>query len=201
MNDSLQFSRILETVFTPSDIEEERLDFGTLVKDYYASLYRFALSLSQNEANASDLTQQTFYLWATKGHQLRDFSKIKSWLFTTLRRGFLNSRRHETRFPHHEIDSVDTELPQITSDIVSQMDGVAVMQALMQVEERCRVPLTLFYLENHSYREMAEILNAPIGTVMSRISRGKQRLRRILAEANKKIDKNLNHQMKGNNHE
>jgi RNA polymerase sigma-70 factor (ECF subfamily) len=56
-------------------------------------LYRFAISLTRSEADVCDLAQQTFYKWATKGHQLRDPTKVKSWLFTTLHRGFLESRR------------------------------------------------------------------------------------------------------------
>jgi RNA polymerase sigma-70 factor (ECF subfamily) len=62
------------------------LDFEKLVEDYHMPLYRFALSLSRKESDAADLTQQTFYLWASKGHQLRDASKVKTWLFTSLYR-------------------------------------------------------------------------------------------------------------------
>src|SRR5512134_3657493 len=55
--------------------------FETLVSEHYEPLYRFALSLTRAESDAADLTQQTFYVWATKGHQLRDASKVKAWLF------------------------------------------------------------------------------------------------------------------------
>jgi hypothetical protein len=57
-------------------------DFEQIVSQHYKPLYRFAVSLTRTEAYACDLTQQTFYIWATKGHQLRDRSKGKSWLFT-----------------------------------------------------------------------------------------------------------------------
>jgi RNA polymerase sigma-70 factor (ECF subfamily) len=56
---------------------------------YYEPLYQFAFSLARDEADACDLTQQTFCIWAAKGHQLRDASKVKTWLFTTLHREFL----------------------------------------------------------------------------------------------------------------
>ena len=69
-------------------------DFETVVAGYYEPLYRFAISLTRSEADACDLAQQTFYMWATKGHQLRDPSKVKSWLFTTLHRAFLESAPH-----------------------------------------------------------------------------------------------------------
>jgi RNA polymerase sigma-70 factor (ECF subfamily) len=66
-------------------------DFEQLVDRYYAALYRFALSLARSASEAGDLTQQTFYLWAAKGHQLRDRSKVKSWLFTTLYREYVST--------------------------------------------------------------------------------------------------------------
>jgi RNA polymerase sigma factor (sigma-70 family) len=158
------------------------LSFDQLVADHYEGLYRFALSLSQREADACDLVQQTFLRWATKGSQLRDLSKVKTWLFTTLHREFLGSRRRAVRFPHHEVESVEHELPPVESTIIRQMDGALVMQALGQVEEIYRAPMTLFYLEDHPYHEIAEILEIPIGTVMSRLSRGKNQLRNILKQ-------------------
>ena len=162
-----------------------------MVHSYYESLYRFALSLTQREEDACDLTQETFYRWATKGAQLRDKSKVKSWLFTTLYREFLGSRRRQTRFPHFEIEAVDRELPALQPRTVGVMDAATVVQALLQIEESYRAPLTLFYLEEHSYREIAEILEVPIGTVMSRLSRGKAQLRHVLADkttqSNRKI--------------
>jgi DNA-directed RNA polymerase specialized sigma24 family protein len=64
-------------------------EFEKLVNLYYRDLYRFGLSLTGNEADACDLTQETFYTWATKGHQLKSPEKVKTWLFTTLHRQFL----------------------------------------------------------------------------------------------------------------
>ncbi|MBI4664741.1 MAG: RNA polymerase sigma factor [Verrucomicrobia bacterium] len=154
-----------------------------MVNRYYEPLYRFALSLTQREEEACDLTQETFYRWASKGTQLRDRSKAKTWLFTTLYREHLGSRRRQTRFPHYELETVDRELPATSPEMVREMDGAIVLRALRQVEETYRAPLSLFYLEDHSYREIAEILEIPIGTVMSRLSRGKAELRRLLADS------------------
>ena len=67
------------------------LDLEAVVGRFYASLYRFALSLTKNEAEAGDLTQQTFFILAQRSHQIRDTSKVKCWLFTTLRREFLRA--------------------------------------------------------------------------------------------------------------
>jgi len=153
-------------------------NFDDVVNVHYEGLYRFALSLVRSEADACDLVQQTFYRWATKGDQLRDLTKVKSWLFTTLHREFLGRRRHEDKFPKVEISLVDEgELTAVAASPDKQLDGATVMAALQRLEETYRAPLALFYLEDHSYREIAEILEVPIGTVMSRISRGKVLLR------------------------
>ena len=161
-------------------MDEPSID--SLVERFYRSLYHFALSLAHSEAAAADLTQETYYLWASRGHQLRDATKVKSWLFTTLHREFLRRQRHSNRFPHHETSSVEHELPVVAPTVVDELDAAVVMQALQRVEERYRVPLALFYLEDFSYKEIAEALDLPVGTVMSRLARGKARLRAFLGE-------------------
>lgn len=146
-------------------------------------LYRFGLSLSRSESDAFDLTQQTFYLWASKGHQLRDTSKVKTWLFTTLYREFLGQKRRAERFVEtDENETLLAEPAQIPASVVNDIDAVIVQKALHQLDERYRAPLSLFYMEQHSYREIAEVLDLPIGTVMSRISRGKAELRTRLSD-------------------
>jgi RNA polymerase sigma factor (sigma-70 family) len=154
-------------------------DFQQLVDRHYAPLYRFALSLAKSEADAADLTQQTFFLWASKGEQLRDSSKAKSWLFTTLYREFLSRCRHETRFPKVELRDAPEEAVSIVPNM-DVFDGVSIMKTLGEVEEPFRAALTLFYLEQFSYQEIANVLGVPIGTVMSRLSRGKAQLRKRL---------------------
>src|SRR5215831_242639 len=155
-------------------------NFEQIVSEHYESLYRFAFSLTQAEADAWDLTQQTFYLWSTKGHQLRDFSKVKGWLFTTLHRVFLAARKRQTRFPHFELTESQPDLPVITPQVANQLDSGEVVRALTQLDEIYRGPIALFYLEDYSYQEIADILGTPIGTVKSRIARGLMQLRRIL---------------------
>jgi RNA polymerase sigma factor (sigma-70 family) len=159
------------------------IDNDELVEEFYQPLFRFALSLSKAEPDAVDLVQQTFLRWAQKGHQLRDEKKVKSWLFTTLHREFLGSRRRQTKFPHIDMEKAESELPNIASDVVDKLDAGIVMEALQKVDEKFRSALALFYLKDHSYKEIASVLDIPIGTVMSRISRGKSQLRDILARA------------------
>src|SRR5262245_34776916 len=85
--------------------------FDAIVSEHYEPLFRFAMSLTQSESDAWDLTQQTFYVWATKGHQLRDITKVKTWLFTTLHRAFLKGRHRQNRFSHLELEEFTERLP------------------------------------------------------------------------------------------
>ncbi|MDX2226993.1 MAG: RNA polymerase sigma factor [Verrucomicrobiae bacterium] len=166
-------------------------EFESIVTAHYEPLYRFALSLAKCQSRACDLTQETFLIFAQKGAGIRDRSKIKSWLFTTLRREFLGERRHETRFPHEEVGEVEHELPTLTPDMAAQLDAADLVASLQELDEDFRMPLTLFYLEDVSYREIAEILEIPIGTVMSRLSRGKTLLRKSLEKSRLKAQSNL----------
>jgi RNA polymerase sigma-70 factor (ECF subfamily) len=158
----------------------DALEFENLVNACYAPLYRFAMSLARTEPVAADLTQQTFFLWATRGHQLRDRTKAKPWLFTTLYREFLAHHRTESRFASHDDEGDHTEMPAQCTSVADTLDGSMVLSALQQITEVYRVPLTLFYLQDLSYREIASVLQVPPGTVMSRLARGKVALRKIV---------------------
>jgi RNA polymerase sigma-70 factor (ECF subfamily) len=155
-------------------------DFEVVVDLHYGPLYRFAMSLTRAESDAGDLVQETFLTWAAKGHQLRDPGKVKSWLFTTLHRRFLESQRRATRFPHLELMEVESDLPNIEPDLVSQLDSHAVVEMLGQVDSQFQAAVALFYLEDYSYGEIAEILEVPLGTIKSRIARGLSQLRALV---------------------
>ena len=160
----------------------ESLDFENLVTRHYESLYQFALSLARDEADACDLAQQTFCIWAVKGHQLRDKSKVKTWLFTTLHREFLGTWRRQTRFPHVELEFAAAELPTVSPTTVSRLDSAQVLATLAQLDEIYQAPVALFYLQDYSYNEIAETLGVPLGTVKSRLTRGLGRLNQLLAD-------------------
>lgn len=166
----------------------EQLDFEALVTQYYASLYQFAFSLTRSESDACDLTQETFYIWAAKGHQLKDAKKVKSWLFTTLHREFLESHRRRARFPHHDLEEVSPELPTIDVDLVSQLDAAKVVRLLSEIDPQYQAAVALFYLEDLAYKEISEVLDIPLGTVKSRISRGIQQMQALLAKAPQNLD-------------
>lgn len=160
-----------------------RLDLATVVDRFYRLLYRYALSLSHSEADAADLTQQTFFILSQRLDRIRDTSGIKCWLFTTLRHEFLKTVRSRTC--HREVefkpDCYGGAAPDPNS--LRGLDTEAVLKALSRVSETYRRVLQLFYLGELSYKEIASALEIPIGTVMSRLARGRDELRvRLMAE-------------------
>ena len=166
---------------TPNRMTMSAADiFETIVSQHYEPLFRFAMSLTRMEAEAWDLTQQTFFLWATKGHQLRDLTKVKTWLFTTLHRTFLAMRRRQRRFPHDDLDTASEQLPAFLPEFANQVDSSHVLSALGKVEAVYQAAVALFYIDQLAYKEIAAILEVPVGTVKSRISRGIMQLREIL---------------------
>lgn len=151
--------------------------FENAVNLFYQPLYVFALGLSRSPADASDLTQEAFQHLAIHQSTVREPGKIKTWLFTTLYRAFLADRRQQDRLQSIEITELETEAGGDESAGPDRVDATAARKAMFELDEVFRVPLVLFYLEQHSYQEIASILDLPLGTVMSRIARGKNVLR------------------------
>ena len=158
------------------------LDYEQVVGLYHEALYRFAFGLTGTGDDACELTQETYSRLLTRGGQIHDHTKVKSWMFTTLYRIFLTRKRRSRRFPEIPLEIAESELPTLSLGAVEKMDSETVMGALLEIEEVFGAPLLLFYIEGLSYREIASALEIPIGTVMSRISRGKDLLRERLKD-------------------
>lgn len=173
-------------------VEESMSEFADLVDAHYEALYRFGYSLTRSPDHAADLVQETFSIWAAKNEQLRDRSKAKTWLFTTLHREFLGQRRKQARFSDEPLDeNVEQEASGNEERADRQLDGQRVVELLGEMDEMYQAPLALFYLQQHSYKEIAEILDVPIGTVMSRLSRGKELLRKRMTSEPSSAPRNL----------
>jgi RNA polymerase sigma factor (sigma-70 family) len=147
-------------------------NLAPIVDNFYGPLYQFAVRLTKSESDAADLVQQTFCALVQHLHQIRDQSRIKCWLFITLRRNFLTEVRR--RVKHREVEFLPDVHGLQTEDPShwSTLDALSVNRALLQVNESYRTALQLFYLKNLSYREIGTALEIPIGTVMSRLSTG-----------------------------
>jgi RNA polymerase sigma factor (sigma-70 family) len=158
------------------------VDFTSAVEQFHCPLFRFAVSLVRSESDAADLVQQTFLKLAENSHQIRDSSQIKCWLFTTLRREFLRTVRRRKKHPETEFIPDIHDPPTTEPEPWRSLDTRIVLDALLRIDIKYRTIVELFYLSELSYREIAETLKIPIGTVMSRLSRGKEQLKSIVAE-------------------
>lgn len=169
---------------TPSVADEEDVDtwLETVVRDHYRGLYAYAHSLTRNPADAADLTQQVTVILATRWQSIRDRSKTKSWLYTTLYREFLKTKRRDKRMVSLDDEDVHED-PSSPATQEASHDGRSAVEAIHSLSEPHRSVLSLYYLDDLSYREIAEVLDLPTGTVMSRLSRAKDAIRRILIPA------------------
>lgn len=163
-------------------VTETPPSFQQIVDAHYQGLHRFAVSMCRREATAQDLVQQTFLQWARKGHTLRDAAKAKTWLYTTLYREWLSMARREKKYQEVEFEpELHGTAPDEDDGAPPRVDSRTLQAALDQLDPNYRAPLVLFYLKELSYRDIAETLGIPIGTVMSRLSRAKDSLRAILS--------------------
>lgn len=155
------------------------LNIVELVERHYAELFRYAYRLSGQVADAEDLTQQAFLTAQKKLNQVREQAHVRSWLFTITRNAYLKSVRSQPAETHVSLDVVGDPEDDPAADL--PVDSEQLQAVLDEMPEEFRTPLILFYFEEFSYKDIAGQLEVPIGTVMSRLSRGKTFLRRRLA--------------------
>jgi RNA polymerase sigma-70 factor (ECF subfamily) len=152
-----------------------------LVDEHYASLFRYAYRLTGSSADAEDLTQDAFCTAQTKLGQLRDPGKVKSWLFSILRNAFLHRRRTEKHHPFVSLQDM-SDVVEPLPDPLPPVDPARLQEALNELPEVFRTPIILYYFEEFSYRDIAEQMDLPLGTVMSRLARAKGHLRSRLLQ-------------------
>jgi len=164
------------------------MDLAQLVAEHHQAVYRYAFRLTGAEADAEDLTQQVFLTAQGKLGQLRKTDSVRSWLFTVLRHGFLKAARRKRPLT---AGSIELNVENIPAEVpaAEAIDREALQQALDQLPALHRAVVTMFYFEDCSYREIAERLDVPIGTVMSRLARAKQHLRSALFGADPATDR------------
>jgi RNA polymerase sigma factor (sigma-70 family) len=159
-----------------------------LVDAHYEALYRYAFRLTGSAADAEDLTQEAFGKALARLGQLREPDRAKAWLFRILRNLYLHKVRDAKRHRVVPLDAVG-DLPGRVGDEPPAIDAAQLQQALDELEEGFRTPLILFYFEEFSYRDIAEQMELPIGTVMSRLARAKAYLRAKLCPTGAEDDR------------
>jgi RNA polymerase sigma-70 factor (ECF subfamily) len=163
----------------PSPTAAPVVDLRDVIAQYYQDIYRYAYRLSGNRADAEDYTQQTFLVAQAKLSQLREPAKARNWLFAVLRSCFLKSIGRKRPILTETLDLVqDEEESARASGAIDQED---LRLALQDLPEDYRLVVLMFYFDELSYKEIAEQMGTPIGTVMSRLARAKARLRERLS--------------------
>jgi RNA polymerase sigma-70 factor (ECF subfamily) len=166
--------------------------FWELAGTHSKFLYNMALRYTANTYDAEDLLQETFYIAFKKFEQLRDQNKLKSWLFSILRNTYLRNRRQNGRIDKREFDeAIDyinvleeaAERVDIEKAYEQKTESENIQHLLDQLPEKQKSPLLLYYMSGMSYQEISEALDIPIGTVMSRLARGKQMVKKKLLQA------------------
>jgi len=150
-----------------------------LVSDHHQLLYRYAFRMTGNACDAEDLTQQTYLIAQAKLDQLRAPAAARAWLCRILRTTFLKSCRK--RRPGSAVD-MDVDMNAVAGEWpdANPLDQERLKLALDELPDMFRLVLLMFYFEECSYQEIAESLDVPLGTVMSRLARAKAHLRRRL---------------------
>jgi RNA polymerase sigma-70 factor, ECF subfamily len=170
---------------------------------YIDSLYRTALRMTGNPADAEDLVQETYLRAFRSIEQFKPGTNLRAWLFKIQTNSFINEYRKRVRRPRntslddveeyylysHLVESGVQPSSSITEDqILAQIDDADVFRALDELQDNYRQVVLLADVEGFAYREIAEILDIPVGTVMSRLHRARKRLREQLISIREDVD-------------
>ncbi|MHB8900051.1 MAG: RNA polymerase sigma factor [Thermoguttaceae bacterium] len=158
------------------DGAQARPEITQLVLDHHREIYGYAFRLCGSIADAEDLSQSVFLTAQEKLGQLREVENVRGWLYAILRSHFLKLCRKKRPIPAATLEMNFDELSGPVED-AGEIDREALQKALSGLPESHRMVLVMFYYEQCSYQEIAERLETPVGTVMSRLARAKARLR------------------------
>lgn len=185
----------VETQTVVETDEERALRFEQDALVFLDQLYGAALRMTRNPADAEDLVQETFAKAFASFHQYTPGTNLKAWLYRILTNTFINDYRKRQRQPQlsHGEAVEDWQLARAEShtsdglrsaemEALDRMPDSAVTEAMNTLSEDFRLAVYLADVEGFSYKEIADIMGTPIGTVMSRLNRGRKQLRGLLAD-------------------
>jgi RNA polymerase sigma-70 factor (ECF subfamily) len=185
----MQISAITDQISFIGRNKRQRDVFWDLAQNQTRFLYNVAFRYVGNRYDAEDLVQETLYTAYNKFHQLQHSRKIKSWMFTILRNHFLEWQRKKAPVQTDafedgidyisQLESVSLQ-HDVASAYESKVEAETVQSILNKLPEKFKSVLILYYMEDSSYQEIAVMLAIPVGTVMSRLSRAKQMMKKLL---------------------
>lgn len=160
----------------------DRKLFDKALKQQYDSLYRMAYAWCHHSSMAQDLVQETMLKALENQEDLCSLQHLKAWLVKIMRNLFLDEMRFKSRWQWVEEAEIDHHhcVQCSESELAAKQRNQMLYQAMSQLPFEQREAITLVDLQGFSYQEIAEITSTPVGTVMSRISRGRQRLKSLL---------------------
>jgi RNA polymerase sigma-70 factor (ECF subfamily) len=175
----------------------DRDDFAEQAMEYAPQLYSAALRMTRNRADAEDLVQEAFLKGYRSFHTFQEGTNLRAWLFRILTNTYINIYRAKQRRPqesdlgevedlylYRRLGSMETAAASLSAEeqFMDLFTDDEVKQALDDLPENFRLPVLLADVEGFAYKEIAEMLDIPIGTVMSRLHRGRKAMQRALYE-------------------